>query len=77
VFMFKSMFTAVLMAVYLIERPFSVKLFHEKKRNASATAREFCRKKNVWRGQMYFKDIRAMIKRFKEMREKELEVQPG
>ncbi|GFV95183.1 hypothetical protein TNCV_1293011 [Trichonephila clavipes] len=52
-----------------VERAIYVKLFHPNKGNAPAAVHEFLRKRNLRRGPMSIKGIRAMIKR--------LEVQHG
>ncbi|GFU39749.1 hypothetical protein TNCV_1949491 [Trichonephila clavipes] len=71
----KSMFPAVLMVVSLVELALLEKLFYENKGNASAADREFHHRKNLRRGPLCIKGIRAMIKRFEETRK--LGVQPG
>lgn len=70
-----SMFPAVMMTVSLVERALLVKLFYENKGNSAAAVREFRRIKNLRRGPMSTKGIRAMIKRFEETGK--LGVRPG
>ncbi|GFW64164.1 hypothetical protein TNCV_708691 [Trichonephila clavipes] len=65
--MFKWMLPVVLMMVSLVERALLGKLFYENKRNTSAAVREIRIRKNLLRGTMSTKGIRAIIKRFKEM----------
>ncbi|GFX38775.1 hypothetical protein TNCV_4748451 [Trichonephila clavipes] len=49
-----------------VERALLGKLFYENKENASTAVREIHRRKNLLRGPMSTKGIRAMIKRFEE-----------
>ncbi len=53
VFVFKSMFPAVLMTVSLVECAILVKLFYENKGNASAAVCEFRGRKNLRRGPVF------------------------